>query len=483
MKHSFGIAAVALALVSLLVVTPRSEAQTVSGPMTNLVNNPTYAGYFDPVERATAVAMEVAANEIVNACDCAAFNNSNVYQGLEASANQVNQFSPGDPQAVTLVMQIAGALRGVAPEELSAQRTASNEFARSQEDQLRGRLDALRGGAQGFALNGYSSADRFARRDVPLIGGASADDLPADFARWGGFFNVGYTHGTHDATPLEDAFTAKGTDFSLGADYRFSAHGVLGLMLGYTDHKLTFDSTQSAPTDGEIKSKGWSEVLYASYDWDGPYVSASVGRQQLSNDMIRIAHFEVPIVATPTDVVNSGSSDSTATTLTLDGGWALQSGAFGYEPLVRVLYRDTKFDAFNENSVDISTGNSSGLEFDYAERKVKSLNTALGMKVDYAFKPSFGVLIPYLQAEYQHEFKDDPMQTSAIFGDVLAQGATSSLPLAVNSDNPDKSYFSAEIGAAAVFKHGIQAFLSARSLFALADAKLYVISAGVRGEF
>jgi len=492
MKRLFNLSAVFAALVLCLAIAPRTEAQQAGpgpGPLTTLVNSKLYSAYFGQVERSMAASLDAASNDIAPFCGdgCAPRSlsslNDRLFELNFAAAN-LGQLSPA--AALAVVQQIAIALRGIAPEELSAQRTASNEFASDQRDQIRSRLEAVRKGAQGFAVNGFSNGfshhSRVAQNTSPLIGGASADALPTDFSRWGGFLNGTYTRGDRDATDLEDAFRISGRDLALGVDFRLSYHSVIGVMLSDTRRGLTFDSSQSASA-GRIDSNGHAIVLYASYEWDGPYLSASIGRQRLSNDLQRNIHYDIPSVVTPTDAINTGSTDSTASTFTLDGGWMMRRGAFGYEPLVRVLYRDTKFDAFTESSVDLS-GTPTGLGLTIGERSTKTLNASLGMKLSYALKPSFGALVPYFQGEYRHEFKTDAMQSRADFSDLVSASVTPpTSTLTLHSDRPDASYYVVEAGAAAVFKHGIQGFLNARSVFGLENAKLYVVSLGIRGEF
>jgi hypothetical protein len=53
----------------------------------------------------------------------------------------------------------------------------------------------------------------------------------------------------------------------------------------------------------------------------------------------------------------------------------------------------------------------------------------------------------------------------------------------LSSDRPDATYHQVEAGASAVFKHGVQGFVAARSVFGLQRADLLVLSAGLRLEF
>lgn len=490
MKFLFGLV-VALAVVA--GVAPRVEAQQrTDGPLLMLINDPAYAQNFGGLDRTTATALNAAVNEIRTLCPNGCPPGSGL-QDLDTRLTNLNSYAATvlsnqlPPTAVLPAIQdIRRALRALAPEEFSALRIASNEFGSDQRDQIRSRLEAVRKGAQGFAVNRYSRDHRVAdgRERTPTrtsIGAASAEALPADFSRWGGFLNGAYTDAKRDASDLEDAFDLTGNEASLGVDYRLGIHGVIGAMVSYANRDLKFDAS-SSDASGRIESDGFAAVLYASYEWDGPYLSASAGVQRLKNDIRRDVRYEIP--PDTIDAVATGSTDSNAFTATLDGGWMFQNGAFSYEPLIRVLYRNTQFDAFTETAVDRATSLPVGIDYQFGERSTATLNASLGMKAAYVLTPAFGVLTPYAQAEYRREFKDEAMKSTGDFADLVAAGVTSpTATLTLNSDRPDTSYYAVELGVSAVFKHGIQAFLNGRSLFGLSNSDLLVMSVGLRGEF
>jgi hypothetical protein len=91
-------------------------------------------------------------------------------------------------------------VRGLIPNQLSGENSQFKDFAGSQFHDLASRLSALRAGASGFMITAAPAADAgfdaaFANRTpqpLSLGGGASADAPPADFSRWGGFFNTTY---------------------------------------------------------------------------------------------------------------------------------------------------------------------------------------------------------------------------------------------------------------------------------------------------
>jgi outer membrane autotransporter protein len=152
-----------------------------------------------------------------------------------------------------------------------------------------------------------------------------------------------------------------------------------------------------------------------------------------------------------------------------------------YEPFVRITYRKTEFDAFTESSTDNSTGSPAGFEFNYRDRSTRSLDGALGAKLQYAFTRKFGVVVPYLQADYHHEFKKDPLNT--VVGYDVLSGLAGAGTSSFSSDTPDSSYFGFAAGSSVVFKHGVQAFLQIQSVAGLSYIHNSVVGMGLRGEF
>lgn len=484
MKRSRGLAIAATAACVLV----QSVTTVRAGPLIDLMNDPEFGTGFGPIERSMAVALDAAFEDIQPLCPgtgapCAT-------EGLEALDTALTRLyaqiallpNSSNPQADLAAIAIA--LRGAGHEELSALRLLSNEFASDQRDQIRSRLNARRLGASGLALNLDASKGTHAAvaswRPRARIGAAGADDVPADFTRWGGYLNLQLADGEREATLLEDGFTLRGTDISLGADYLLQSSAVVGAMLNYTDRRAVFEG--GADSQGRIATSGVAVVLYGSKDWDGLYLSGSAGYQWQDNHIRRYLHFVPPMPVL--DAVNTGSTDSGALTLTMDAGRMFQKGAFGFEPMGRLLYRHTQFDAFVEESIDLATDGPSGFALAFDKTSAETLNGSLGLRANYTLTPSFGVMVPYAQYEFRHEFTRRALKTQADFAEILAAGVgTPSSSFELESDRPDSSYHVLEAGTSIVFKHGLQGFVNARALLGLQRADLLVVAAGLRAEF
>jgi outer membrane autotransporter protein len=373
---------------------------------------------------------------------------------------------------------------------MAATSSAGSEFANNQLTSLMSRMTALRYGARGFSVANLPPGARedgviLAQERTALGGGAAADvDSASEFSRWGGFLDGSFGWGDRDPTDVEDAFDFDGMEVTFGVDYRFTPAFVLGAIAGHTQQEIDFDSRRSV-VDGGIESDGYSLIVYGLHEWNGPYMSASLGWQNLSLDLTRrITYPSFNPDTESTDVTARGSTDSSTFSMTFAAGWAWNWRAFGAEPYLRAEYRDMKLDGFNEASIYNSgslRGRPAGFDFSFGDQTIKSFDTALGFRVQYALTPRFGVIVPYLKAEFHKQLEDDPHAVDATYEDM--GGATPAVPFDIVGDKSDDSFYVAAIGLSVVLKGGWQGFIQYQTVQSLDLLSNDVITGGVRSEF
>jgi uncharacterized protein YhjY with autotransporter beta-barrel domain len=381
------------------------------------------------------------------------------------------------------------ALRWTAAEELSAPGSTAKSFANNQLASVFSRINALRFGARGFSVAGMSpvrtqDSGLMGQEWQPLAAGASADE-PSIASPWGGFMNGSFGWGHRDPSEVEDAFDYDGTEFTLGADYRFTNRFVLGAMGGYSNQRIDFDAAKSI-VDGGVRTHGLSLIAYGLYEWDGPYVSASLGAQRLEHKSRRRITYPSfnPSVESVYATARS-STHSTTYTGTFSAGWALTKRAFGVEPYLKLEYRNIGIDGFRERSINdfgSEAGQPAGFDFTVDDQSIKSLDGALGIRLQYTLTPSFAVIVPYIKGEYHHEFESDPFSTRAAYQGA-ASDATGAGIFDLPSDRPDSSFYVFAGGFSVVLKHGIQGFIQYQTIQSLDLLSNHVIAGGIRGEF
>jgi uncharacterized protein with beta-barrel porin domain len=421
-----------------------------------------------------------------------------VFSNLRSLVQTANALlGNGGPTRYSLNLTNEGlgfALRWTATEELSAPGTAASQFSRGQAASLASRITALRFGATGFTAFGVPVAPEggalsAANSGLGWAGGAArggsagADGEDIGIAsRWGGFLNGSYGWGTRAPSVLEDAFAYDSRDATLGVDYRFTRRLVLGIMAGYTNQRIDFNSLESV-VGGGIRSHGYSLQAYGLYEWEGPYVSASVGSERMNYSSTRLITYPSQnVLVAAVDATATGSTSGETWTGSLSAGWPLHYKAFSAEPYLTGTYRHLHVDGFRESSVNNSgpsAGQPAGFDVDYAAQRVAAVDAAIGTRLQLTWRPPFGVGVTYVKAEFHHLFDDTPGTVVSSYNAIAASGAAFQIP----SDKPTENFFEFAVGTSLVFKHGIQAFLQYETSADIQYASTHLISGGIRGEF
>jgi outer membrane autotransporter protein len=410
-----------------------------------------------------------------------------VFARVRELVQNANELTGGGPTAFSLGLDARGlgfALRWTAAEEIAAQGTSATQFSGSQLNSLASRLTALRFGARGFRVARNDSDNEWlaASGVAPLGGGASADSNDL-VKRWGGFLDGSFGYGRRDdtsrlATPgNEDAFDYDGYDVTGGVDYRIRDSVVLGVLLGFTERRIDFDSAASV-VDGSIDSRGQSLMFYSLSEGEAAFVSGSLGAQKLSHDFTRRITYPSlnPLLGAVNDTALS-DTDSNAVLASFAVGYDLRHAGFTLEPYLRADYQKITIDAFTEH-------NAKGFDLHYGDQHVTSLDAALGVRMQYAFTPSFGVIVPFVRGEAHKDLSNKQRTINATYSGVLQSlGLEGPQNFALATDKPDQQFYVAAGGFSLVFKHGVQAFLQYQKSFALEHIDDQAIAGGLRLEF
>lgn len=492
-----------LLAVSVLRESPAYAQTPPPGSLTQLVTSAP-AGTFDELERLSAFANQASYNFLTSNprgttyCDPSlsapsatcpgnvflAFSN---LRELIQSANEL--LDNGQPTQYSLHTDDLGlgfALQWTAGEELAAPGSVATQFASGQLSSVASRITALRFGASGFSLgamnSGQQSSPMYAYDSPPALGGGAGADGIGIASRWGGFLNGSFGWGKRDPSILEDAFAFDSKDATAGVDYRFTRTFVLGMSVGYTAQRIDFDSSLSV-ADGGVRSTGYSGVVYALLDWNGPYLSGSVGWQRLDYRTTRLITYPSFNLAVPSaNATAYGSPHSEALLGTLTFGWSFTPRSWTLEPYVTADYRNIDIAAFHESSVinaGPDAGQPAGFDLAYAPQSIRLLDMAAGARLQYAFRPSFGVIVPYVRGEYHRTFDSNPYTVVSTYEALAGSGADFALP----SDAPQRHYYVAAGGFSLVLPHGIQAFAQFEDLAGMQYVSDRQITGGVRAEF
>ena len=316
-------------------------------------------------------------------------------------------------------------------------------------------------------------------RQLVEVGNRLADlrsEKPADeddgsiklLGRLGGFLTTHGNIGEFDGSSRENAFDFHNEGATAGLDYRINEETVAGAAITYTRSSSDFDNTGLA-SGGDFDFQSYGGSLYATLQREGYYVQGVLGYSRGDHETKR--RMVSQTLAYPLNATARGETDSDAYAGQLTGGSVIQRGRFTIEPQVALGYRFTRIERFTESG-------ATGLERRLSAQNIQSLQSRIGAQVSRTVSMKFGVLRPYIEAAWLHEYLDEERDLKGTF--IFDAASTAIRP---ETDAPDRDYVRAGAGVSAVLRRGLQLFVEYQTVLGLQDVENHVLRTGVRGEF
>ncbi len=360
------------------------------------------------------------------------------------------------------------------------QANAAFSALQSQFQNLKTRIAALRSGTNGTSFGGLALNTPTGPISLGTLGaafGAAEDpaEIGVDFSRWG-FFAAG-TIGRGEAEPGQrnPAYDYDIEGLTAGLDYRKNDRWIFGASLGYTRQ-----DTQLPGERGGLDTTGWTVSAYTTfYQQDSWYMDGVITWGRNDYELLRRIRYTLPLAGGGSSSVDqtaradaSGDLLSTAYTFGRD----FNRGAWGIGPYGRLLYTRVGFDTIHETLEAGESGSGLGLRIE--NRDLSSLASVLGGKVTYTHSADWGVLIPHLQLEWEHEFKDDPQAVEARFINDPTGTA-----MVASGDPLDTDYFRLGLGLSMVLTKGRSGFFYYEQLVGQNGMSQWNLALGLRIEF
>lgn len=445
---------------------------------------------FSALEIASAQANQAVYNALSAKCavSCSAADRL-VLLDVTKLVDTANALLGKGPTGLSLGLDITGlrvALRWTAATEVAAIGSINTKFASNQLAGLASRLSALRWGAGGVAnlMAAPGGADAALMAAAMQEGGGGASGNSSGIGQpLSVYYNEAYDYGTKSPTDLEDAFAFDGREHTLGADYRFSRQFVAGAVLGFSTKRVDFNSDLSV-ADGGIRASGYSGLLYGMFEGQNFYVSLSGGYQRLSYDITRritYASFNPAVSGVDTTALSNTASNALLSSLNV--GYNLHRGSWALEPFAIAAYKDIRVDSFEESAHQTSNANApTGNGVAISPQSIRSFVLSAGLKIQYIWTSRLGVVVPYLNGQYNNELGDKSRLYTATY--IVSTADVGPLPAFVfATDRSPSHYFTVAGGFSMVLPHGIQGFVQYGRLLDYTNYTDTVISGGVRIEF
>ncbi len=361
-----------------------------------------------------------------------------------------------------------------------AQATLAFNALRGQFGNIQRRLEARRGGKVGAVdLSGLGLGGGGGVFSLGLLQAegeaADAPELGADFDRWSFFASGLIGDGRNDPTQANRGFSFQTQGLTAGVDYRVNPQVFVGAALGYNRQDSDFRAGR-----GGLDASGWNLTGYGSWyseqDW---YLDGVLTWGDLDYALRRHIRYDIPGIEgglTQIDQTARADIEGSLAALNLSVGRDFNRGAWGFGSYLRGSLARADLDAYRER-ID-GSGAGSGLELMVDERRIDSRTLTLGGRLNYTASHDWGILMPNLQVEWEHEFNDDPQRIVSRF--LHDPGQT---PMLVTGNAFDRDYLNVGIGLSAVLPGGRSAYLFYERLMGKQGESAGSLSLGVRIEF
>lgn len=375
---------------------------------------------------------------------------------------------------------VGDALEAMRQDVAFGQSNAAYAAVGAQFDNLKTRIAALRSGASGLDLGGLALASSTGVVPLSLLPADPADDsggsdVGSDFSRWGFFASGTIGRGSQDGDDATPEYDFDSNGLTAGVDYRFSDTLIVGVSAGWNQQ-----DTDLARDGGSIETTGWSLSAYSTWYRDNAwYLDGVLSFGQNDYDLIRNVRYSLPGAdggTTQIDQRATAASDGEQRSLAISFGKDVQKGAWSLGPYFRGTWTQVDFDAYSERMLADRPGAGLGLAVD--ARDLESRTAVLGGKASYAMSRDWGVLMPHMQVEWEHEFEDDP---DALVARFLHDPTFSAI--ATQGEALDRNYYNVGFGLSALFPGGKSAFFYYERLIGASGQSQDNLSLGVRFEF
>ena len=466
------------------IITP-----TAGGTITVTANFPGFAQF-------VATQVSFSENTTLGTIPTLTTNAQSVGAALDTACTSLQSITNRTPQQQDLLNQclalnssssvstaaVATALQQLTPDVTETQTQTATTATTAQFNNLSGRMNALRGGAQGVSLAGLAFTNDSGSLPLSDVGSAllGVNDKPKQeagntFSRWGAFASgqIGRQDASSQGTSPAYKLDIHGLTF--GVDYRENDRLVLGGAVGYTRQTTTLSGG-----DGDLSMKGWSLSGYASwYQKNNWYLDSSITWGNNNFDSRRHISFALPLPDGSTATVDqlaqaSSGGNDLAGSLTFGRDFNKKAWAYGFYG--KAQYSRQIFDAFQEQLNASLPGSGLGLRVD--ARTVTQVDSVFGGKIDYTHSTNWGVVIPHAEIEWQHEFRSSPNAFRAFFVD-----DPSGTPILIQGDPIDADFFKLGLGMSFVFPKGRSGFILYDRTIGRSGITEYNLSIGFRMEF
>lgn len=263
----------------------------------------------------------------------------------------------------------------------------------------------------------------------------------------------------------EASFDGDAQRFSAGVDWAPSATWRAGLLLNHARDDLDF-----LLSDGRLRTRFTGVIAVAGWNaTDALAIDAYAGRLDGDYDIRRAISYSLPAGAT----VRANASASPEAERELAGAgvtWSTATGAWEWQLGAGIDWQRTSIDPYSERG-------GAGLAIAVPGRAVVSRRGRVDATLSRTLSTSWGVWQPMATLGWRHEYANPTRPVRITF--VQDAGAA---PVVFSTDDADRDWAEAGLGAVFVFTGGHSAFVEVRQRFGHDFLQERLLSVGWRIE-
>jgi outer membrane autotransporter protein len=241
----------------------------------------------------------------------------------------------------------------------------------------------------------------------------------------------------------------------------------VGRRRGYSDTHSDYEQSL-----GNVKAKTTGVAGYATYYVDTWYVDGFIAYGSIDYDSTRNIFIPSRGAATAISASATAKPNGDQWSASIGAGRSFDMAPVTITPTARLGYIWVKNKAFTEDEPN----NGLGLAVD--SRTIQSLQSSIGAKVSTTVNSSVGVFVPYVTANWLHEFKNDtPSVVSKYIADPL------NTIFAIPTASPTRDYAVVAVGTSATLPNNLAGFAQLSGAIGLKNESNYGIVLGVRKQF
>ena len=298
-------------------------------------------------------------------------------------------------------------------------------------------------------------------------GGAAGDpvglDEPIHDKPFGVFVQGKFNFGNQTNNPDSFGFDVDSRAVTVGSDYRFNDKFIAGAAIEYNDVHTRFRHD-----GGSMQTNTITGALYSSYYLPKDFYVD--GLATFGNNEYKMTRtFNYPGFNSSA----SSNPDAFQYAFALTAGKDIAWHEWLFNPYTRFEYIQLEIDGYKES------GGGGGFAMNVGPQNINSAISALGTQISYNISQPWGILVPSIRFEWEHQYLNNNQQIPM----TLASAAAGAGNFVIQTGQPDRDYVNLGGSISATLPGGGTAFLRYDTRLGQSYISNHIVEVGIKIPF